>query len=62
MHGTGPWGGADVFTTCPTYTGEPVDDYMRRVSEVARWSEEAGCTGILIYTDNSVWIPGCWHR
>ena len=29
----------------------------RRVIEVARWSEDTGCTGILVYTDNSLVDP-----
>jgi len=31
--------------------------YLQRVVDVARWSEEAGCHGILIYTDNSLVDP-----
>jgi alkanesulfonate monooxygenase len=31
--------------------------YLQRVVDVARWSEEAGCDGILIYTDNSLVDP-----
>jgi len=27
------------------------------VAEVARWSEEAGCHGILVYTDNRIVDP-----
>ena len=45
-----------VFSTCPSSTTAP-DHYPRRVAEVARWSERAGCTGILIYTDNSLADP-----
>jgi alkanesulfonate monooxygenase len=40
-----------VFSTCPPVT-EGTLGYRERVVEVARWSEQAGCEGILIYTDN----------
>src|SRR3979490_1964275 len=47
----------NLFTTCPTFDGSDSDAYVRRVSEVSRWSDEAGCQGILVYTDNSVVDP-----
>jgi len=40
-----------VFSTCPPVT-DGTQGYRQRVIEVARWSERAGCEGILIYTDN----------
>lgn len=57
----------DVYTTCPDLDnyltwraaaeqGLATDDgttHMRRVREVSRWSDELGCRGILVYTDNS---------
>jgi alkanesulfonate monooxygenase len=45
-----------VFSTCPSSLTTP-DDYINRMTEVARWSEAAGCTGILVYTDNSLIDP-----
>src|SRR5207237_9496798 len=45
-----------VFSTCPSSLITP-DNYLERVTQVARWSEHAGCTGILIYTDNSLVDP-----
>jgi len=32
-------------------------EYLREVDGVARWSEEIGCKGILIYSDNSMLDP-----
>ena len=32
-------------------------EYLQRVVDVARWSDVAGCDGILIYTDNSLVDP-----
>src|SRR6059058_4630589 len=49
--------GLKVFATCPpSYTATP-RIYLRDVVEVARWSEAAGCEGILIYTDNGLVDP-----
>jgi len=49
--------GLKVFATCPpSYTASP-QVYLREVLEVARWSEAAGCEGILIYTDNGLVDP-----
>ncbi len=46
-----------VFATCPpSYTAEPVR-YLAHVAEVARWSDAAGCEGILVYTDNGIVEP-----
>lgn len=45
-----------LFSTCPSSLTTP-DHYLQRVEEVARWSEEAGCTGILVYTDNTLVDP-----
>ncbi|MGE0131181.1 MAG: LLM class flavin-dependent oxidoreductase [Blastocatellales bacterium] len=47
----------DVFSTCPQSSQEDSQSYLRRVADVARWSEEAGCKGILVYTDNSLVDP-----
>src|SRR5579863_2628414 len=48
--------GLQVFSTCPSSLVTP-DDYRQRAIRVARWSEQAGCTGILIYTDNTLVDP-----
>jgi alkanesulfonate monooxygenase len=45
------------YSTCPPYRGTDADAYRRQVCDVARWSEEAGCEGILVYTDNSLLDP-----
>ncbi len=41
-----------LFGTCPPSVHEHGADYLRRVREVACWSDRAGYEGILIYTDN----------
>jgi len=46
-----------VFSTAPQSSAMDRDSYVANVVDVARWSEEAGCEGILIYTDNSLVDP-----
>jgi alkanesulfonate monooxygenase len=43
----------EVFSTCPPSSTADLKAYRRQVIDVARWSEESGCTGILVYSDNS---------
>ncbi len=46
-----------VFSTCPE-SREGLDrGYVNRIADVARWSEDAGCAGILVYTDNGIVDP-----
>jgi alkanesulfonate monooxygenase len=45
-----------LFSTCPSSLLTP-SGYRERVIEAAQWSERAGCTGILVYTDNSLVDP-----
>jgi len=41
-----------VFTTCPVSTLDKARACVRRIENVARWSEAAGCEGILVFSDN----------
>jgi alkanesulfonate monooxygenase len=50
-------GAIEVFTTCQQSKDVPADDYLRCVLRTSVWSDDAGCTGILIYTDNSIVDP-----
>jgi alkanesulfonate monooxygenase len=50
-------GAIDVYTTCPQSKSFSAADYLRRALEVAAWSDEAGCAGMLVYTDNSIVDP-----
>ena len=49
--------GISVFSTSPQSTTVERSLYRQNVIDVARWSEEAGCEGILVYTDNSLIDP-----
>ena len=46
-----------IFSTCPQSKDFPPERYLKEVADVARWSEAAGCEGILVYTDNSLVDP-----
>jgi alkanesulfonate monooxygenase len=48
-----------IYTTCPPSSTFEGKDYLPHVGRVARWSEEGGATGMLIYTDNSLVDPWC---
>lgn len=50
-------GGIEIISTCPQSSDHTAADYPRRVAEVARWSEQHGCTGTLVYTDNRLVDP-----
>jgi alkanesulfonate monooxygenase len=47
----------ELFSACPASSGAPQKAYLQNVIEVARWSEEWGCRGILVYSDNSLVDP-----
>ena len=46
-----------VFSTCPQSRGADRDTYLQQVIDVSRWSEAAGCCGILVYSDNALVDP-----
>jgi alkanesulfonate monooxygenase len=46
-----------IFSTCPQSKDVPRQRYLQEVADVARWSEDAGCAGTLVYTDNSIADP-----
>ena len=45
--------GLRIFSTCPPSDVAARDEYLHQVQEIASWSEDAGCEGILVYTDNA---------
>ena len=46
-----------LITTCPQSKDVPRGEYRERVEAISRWSENAGCDGMLVYTDNSIADP-----
>ena len=47
----------EIFSTCPQSAESKPVDYAKRVADVAQWSEEYGCKGILVYSDNRLTDP-----
>jgi alkanesulfonate monooxygenase len=47
----------ELFSTCPAISGGADAGYLRRVGDVAQWSDRAGYRGILVYTDNRLLDP-----
>lgn len=48
-----PDDGLEVFTTCPPLGTEGGESQLAQLIDVARWSEDHGCKGILVFSDNS---------
>jgi alkanesulfonate monooxygenase len=42
-----------IFSTCP----QSKDVAQTEYGAVAQWSEDAGCTGVLVFTDNGLLDP-----
>ena len=47
----------EIFSTAPQSKDFPRETYVQQLIDVAIWSEAAGCTAILVYTDNSIVDP-----
>jgi alkanesulfonate monooxygenase len=47
----------NIYTTCPPSKGFSHTDYLATVAELSRWSDRAGCVGMLVYTDNGLVDP-----
>ncbi|HEX8344573.1 MAG TPA: LLM class flavin-dependent oxidoreductase [Actinoplanes sp.] len=47
----------DVYTTCPSSHQWTPAEFRQRMTDVARWTEAAGCRGLLVYTDNTLVDP-----
>ncbi len=46
-----------IYATCPQSKDVEQSAYLAAVANVSVWSEQAGCTGILVYTDNGIVDP-----
>lgn len=47
----------ELFSTCPPSSIVDREIYLQNVIDIARWSDQAGCKGILVYSDNSLVDP-----
>ncbi|HJP80544.1 MAG TPA: LLM class flavin-dependent oxidoreductase [Pseudonocardiaceae bacterium] len=45
--------GVTIYSTCRSSIGHGQDDHLPRLLEIARWADEAGYRGGLIYSDNT---------
>jgi alkanesulfonate monooxygenase len=45
----GPNSRLEIFSTCPPIGSTPLGEYSKAVADAGRWSENWGCTGILVY-------------
>jgi alkanesulfonate monooxygenase len=50
-------GGIEIFATTPQSKDWSSAEYLQQVANVARWSEQYGCKGILVYADNGICDP-----
>jgi alkanesulfonate monooxygenase len=57
MPTTAPDHGLKIFSTCPPSALAQPRTCIRQLQEIARWSEEAGCEGMLVFTDNAQLDP-----
>src|SRR5881396_3665994 len=57
MPTTAPDHGLKIFSTCPPSALAQPKTCIRQLKEIARWSEDAGCEGMLVFTDNSQLDP-----
>ncbi len=46
-----------IYSTCPQSKDIQASRYLQAVADVSRWSEAAGCEGMLVYTDNGIIDP-----
>jgi alkanesulfonate monooxygenase len=49
--------GLRIFSTCPLSARAQRANCIREIQDIARWSEQAGCEGILVFTDNGQLDP-----
>lgn len=47
----------EIFSTCPQSVDGEGEAYLSNVTKVAEWSEQYGCKGILVYSDNRLVDP-----
>src|SRR5258708_20311398 len=57
MPTTAPDHGLKIFSTCPPSALAQPKTCIRQLEEIARWSEDAGCEGMLVFTDNAQLDP-----
>jgi len=57
MHSRAEQNSIELFSTCPPSNATDRERYLQRVIDVARWTDDYGYRGILVYTDNGLLDP-----
>src|SRR5438309_9917461 len=57
MHSRAEQNSIELFSTCPPSNAIDRERYLQRVIDVARWTDDYGYRGILVYTDNGLLDP-----
>src|SRR3979409_2431979 len=57
MRTISPHNDLKLFSTCPPSALSDPRTALRELQEIARWSEDAGCEGMLVFTDNAQLDP-----
>lgn len=52
-----PFAPVEVYTTAPASVQLDGASFRRRLADVTRWTDAAGCTGLLVYSDNTLIDP-----
>ncbi len=52
-----PFASVEVYTTAPASVQVDGPAYLRRLTDVTRWTDAAGCAGLLVYSDNTLIDP-----
>src|SRR6267142_5394663 len=57
MRTISPHNDLKLFSTCPPSALSDPQTALRELESIARWSEDAGCEGMLVFTDNGQLDP-----
>lgn len=52
-----PFAPVEVYTTAPASVLADGSTFRRRLADVTRWTDAAGCAGLLVYSDNTLVDP-----
>jgi alkanesulfonate monooxygenase len=52
-----PFAPVEVYTTAPASVQVSGASFRQRLADVTRWTDSAGCTGLLVYSDNTLIDP-----
>jgi alkanesulfonate monooxygenase len=52
-----PFAPVEVYTTAPASVQVNGASFRQRLADVTRWTDSAGCTGLLVYSDNTLIDP-----